>query len=78
MMTCREATCLLTEEREGQLSAWTRLRYRMHLGICPRCRAYARGYDQVLEALASLPREPPPAHLHDALVERVRRKSVSS
>ncbi len=73
-MTCREATCLLTEKREGQLSAWARLRYRLHLGICPRCRAYVRGFDQVLQALASLPREPPPPPLRDALVERLKRK----
>ena len=74
-MTCRQATCLVTEEREGQLSTWKRLRYRLHLGICPSCRAYVRGFDQVLEALTSLPPEPPPAALCDTLSARLRSRT---
>ena len=78
LMTCREATCLLTEQREGQLSAWARMRFRLHLGLCGRCRAYVRGFDQVLEALTTLPREPPPEPLCDALVERLRQRTAGS
>jgi hypothetical protein len=75
-MTCRQATCLVTEEREGQLSAWKRWRYRLHMAVCGRCQAYVRGFDQVLQALASLPPEPPPAALCDSLSERLRRRTA--
>jgi hypothetical protein len=75
-MTCRQATCLVTEEREGQLSAWRRWRYRLHLSMCGRCRAYVRGFDQVLEALPSLRAEPPPDELCDTLCARLRSRTV--
>ena len=77
-MTCRQATCLVTEEREGQLSTWKRWRYRLHLAMCGGCRAYVRGFDQVLEALTSLPPEPPPEALCQALSARLRGRAPSS
>jgi predicted anti-sigma-YlaC factor YlaD len=75
-MTCRQATCLLTDVREGKLSGWTRLRYRLHLTMCPACRAYVRGFDQMLVALSALPREAPPAALCDTLRGRLRQRAA--
>ena len=75
MMTCREATCVLTEQREGTLSGWTRFRYRVHLGMCSSCRAYVRGFDQLLQALSAIPAEVPPAAMCDSLRERLRQRS---
>jgi hypothetical protein len=76
MMSCREATCLSTEAREGALARWTGLRYRLHLGLCARCRAYVRGVEQVLQALSALPREAPPAAMCDTLRERLRGRAA--
>jgi hypothetical protein len=75
LISCRKLTCQVTEAREGSLSAWDRARYRLHLLICPMCRAYVRGFDQVLKALSALPPEDPPAPLVDALSERLRARS---
>jgi hypothetical protein len=75
LISCRTLTCQVTEAREGSLSAWKRARYRLHLLICPMCRAYVRGFDQVIQALAAMPPEDPPAPLVDALSERLRARS---
>jgi hypothetical protein len=75
LISCRKATDQVTEAREGALSAWDRARYRLHLLICPKCRAYVRGFDQVIQALSALPPDEPPSPLLDGLTERLRARS---
>ncbi|MCC6522156.1 MAG: hypothetical protein IT373_05800 [Polyangiaceae bacterium] len=74
MMSCRTCCGLATDAREGALPFWRRLRYRAHLAICGRCRAFHRGYDQVVATLGTLPPEPPPEALQAALAARLRRR----
>lgn len=49
LLTCRDATALLTELGEGNLRLDLRLRLRAHLALCPPCRAF-------LASLRALPR----------------------
>ena len=42
MLTCRELTELVTDYVEGRLSLWQRVRFTMHVGMCPSCREYVR------------------------------------
>jgi anti-sigma factor RsiW len=74
MITCRTVTGWHTEAAEGALSAWQRLRYRFHMGICPNCKAYAHGLDVAKESLAALPPEPAPDAVKRAALERLRKR----
>lgn len=40
MLTCRDLAERATDYLEGDLSLWHRLRVRVHLNMCARCRAY--------------------------------------
>jgi predicted anti-sigma-YlaC factor YlaD len=62
MFACRDATQLLTEEREGALRGWLRAKLRVHLTICSHCRAYRRQMEETI-ALAKETRatDVPPA-----------------
>jgi hypothetical protein len=77
MFGCRDATLLLTEEREGALAGWVRTKYRFHLTICVHCRRYRRQFDQALALSREAPAAEVPAELEEAAVEAFRsRKKV--
>lgn len=75
LMSCRQATRQVTDAREGALTAFARARYRLHLAMCPNCRAYVLGFEQVLSALRDLPATPPPAELYERLVDRLKART---
>ena len=76
MMSCRTCCSLVTDAREGALPWTRRLRYRMHLAVCGRCRAYVASLDEVRAALGRVPRAPPPDALTHALSERLRARKA--
>jgi anti-sigma factor RsiW len=78
MITCKTATALHTAAEQGGLSGFDRLRYRLHMAVCPPCRAYARGLEQTVEALGELPAEAAPDEVKQALVERLRARRRGS
>lgn len=51
MLTCREASWLLSRSREQPLTWSERLRVRLHLWLCAQCRRFRRQLDW-LEGLA--------------------------
>ena len=70
MPTCRQVTELVTDYVEGRLSAWDRLRFQAHLGLCRGCRAYVRQMRLTARSLGALP---PPAldgHVEAELLKR--------
>jgi hypothetical protein len=69
---CRYATSLHTEAREGTLSGLKLRLFRFHVRMCPHCQAWAKGLEQVDQALDSVPPEPAPEGLKRALAERLR------
>jgi len=72
MFACRDATELMTEEGEGALSGWVRLRYRFHMAICPHCKACRHQMDQALSIAKEIPAEPVPETVEDRAVAAFR------
>lgn len=72
MLTCRELTELVTDYLEDRLSFMDRLRFRLHVGMCPPCRAYLGQIKQTIRTLGRLPVEEIPPDVRDALLERFR------
>lgn len=74
MLNCRGITELATAYAEGALRFGDKMRFLMHLSICPECRVYVRQLKQVVRVLGSLPRpvEPPPPELREALLKQFR------
>jgi hypothetical protein len=65
MFACKDATEHMTDEREGALSGWVRVWYRLHLTICPHCRACRRQLDETV----ALTREIPPGDVPEKVVD---------
>jgi hypothetical protein len=55
MFGCRDATLLMTDEREGSLSGWARAKYLFHLTICVYCRRYRSQLDEVVKLSKDVP-----------------------
>jgi hypothetical protein len=73
MFTCRDAAERMTDEREGALSGWTGAWYRLHMAICPFCRAYRRQLDATVTLAREIPPEDVPGNVMDAALEAYRR-----
>jgi len=72
LLSCRNLTEMLTNEREGKLSSWQRFKVRLHLKICGPCKRYTAQMDATVAALKTL-REEPPDDVHESLVESFRK-----
>jgi len=72
MFGCRDATLLLTEEREGALSGWVRTKYRAHLTICVYCRRYRRQFDEALALAKEVPAPEVPPRVEETAVAAFR------
>jgi len=75
IVTCRDLTELVTDRKEGKLSAWKRAGCALHLAWCTRCRNYIAQLDLTVEALKRIPREEVPDAMRAALRERLRARS---
>jgi hypothetical protein len=74
MFSCRDATDLMTEETEGTLSGGGRFKYRVHMTICPHCKAFRRQLREAVEVAKEIPREhdAPPTEVEERLAEAFR------
>ena len=72
MLTCRDITELVTDYAEGRMSLWTRMRFRMHVGMCRHCRAYLQQLKTTVRLTGAIPPEPMPAEVRDELLARFR------
>lgn len=59
MMNCRRVESLVTDYLDGLVSGVTRLRYELHLRICPSCSRYVAKMQMLVEALGRLPDDQP-------------------
>jgi hypothetical protein len=73
MFTCRDAAEHMTDEREGALTGGLGFWYRLHMTICPFCRACRRQLDEAISLAKELPPEPVPDKVMDAALEAFRR-----
>jgi hypothetical protein len=75
MFGCRDATLLMTDEREGALSGWVRAKYRAHVFVCVYCRRYRRQLEQTLALSKEVPPDEVPARVEESAVAAFRSRS---
>ena len=72
MFTCKDAAEMMTDEREGALSGGSGFWYRVHMTICPYCRACRRQLDQAVALAKEIPPEQVSDKVMDAALEALR------
>lgn len=55
MLSCKQITEIVTDYLEGRMSAFDRLRFWIHVGMCANCRRYLRQMRATVAALGQLP-----------------------
>ncbi|MDH5766970.1 MAG: zf-HC2 domain-containing protein [Gammaproteobacteria bacterium] len=53
-MNCKQATQLMSESHDHQLTRWQRFSLRVHLLICNGCRAYNKHLDFISKAMQQM------------------------
>ncbi|MGH7295453.1 MAG: hypothetical protein ACRELB_10995 [Polyangiaceae bacterium] len=74
MYTCRDANEHITDGREGALTGWTGFWHRLHMTICPYCRACRRQMDEAVALAKEAPRQEVPPAMMEAALEAFRRR----
>ena len=54
MMTCKQATELMSQSQDRQLGRWERIKLRAHLLICNGCKNYNKQMAFISEAMKQL------------------------
>lgn len=72
MKTCRDIAELASEYVDGELPLVTWGEVRMHLWMCPPCRAYVAQIRMTRELLEALPTDEVPRAVHEELLARYR------
>jgi hypothetical protein len=75
MFGCRDATSLMTDEREGALSGWVRAKYRAHLLICVYCRRCRCQLDRTVSLSKDVPPAEVPRELEEVALDAFRARS---
>ena len=77
MFSCRDATNMVTDESEGALSGGRGFRYRLHMTICPYCKAFRRQLKETIEVAKEIPQEhvAPGAEVEERLAEAFRARA---
>lgn len=70
MLTCKQIAELVTAYVEGQLRFTDRLRFRLHISMCPNCKTYVRQLQVTARALGKLPEPEIPPELQAELLRR--------
>jgi predicted anti-sigma-YlaC factor YlaD len=73
MLTCRQMTELITDYLEGRLPWMDRARFRLHIGMCKKCREYLKQMKLSVAVLGAMPVEPVPDDVMEALLARFAR-----
>ncbi len=76
MFSCRDATNLMTDEREGRLSGGLRFKYACHMLICGHCKAFRRQLVETVAIVKEIPRDEIPPKTEEALVAAFRVRST--
>ncbi len=74
ILTCKEMVERVTDARDGRLSTFDRICFRVHLGYCRNCCRYVAQMDQTIAALRHVSEgERAPPDVVATLLERTRR-----
>jgi hypothetical protein len=74
MFACRDAMDLLTEERDGALTGWSRVKYRTHMLICAHCRACKRQLEEAIAIAKEIPKDDPPPNIEASALDAFRKR----
>jgi len=55
MMKCRDISELLTDYLEGKMSLGERMRFQMHVAVCPPCKRYLQQMKLTVQTLGEVP-----------------------
>ena len=75
MLTCADIAHTTTDYFEGGFTFVEKVKFQLHLGMCPGCRAYIKQMKQTIETLGRLPDRPDAeaeAEIHDKVMEKFR------
>ena len=72
MLSCQELTELVTDYLEGRMSLGDRLRFRMHVAMCPPCREYLRQMELTVDTVGELCDSEIPGDVKDELMAAFR------
>ena len=72
MLGCRQVARNVSLARDEDLRGWARMATRLHLFLCPPCRAYARDIAALHRQIASTLADGPEQRLSGGARERVR------
>lgn len=73
-LSCQEIFDFLIDYQEGSLSWWERLKFTLHLWMCPPCARYLKAYSASSDIFRqALKQDPPPESLME-LTENFLRK----
>ena len=75
MFSCRDATNLMSDEREGRLAGGTRFKYACHMIICGHCRAFRRQLVETIAIVKEIPREEIPTKTEDEILAAFRART---
>ncbi|MGK3997013.1 anti-sigma factor family protein [Sorangium sp. So ce1024] len=77
-VTCCQLTEMITDRKEGALSAEQEEGCAQHLSWCERCRTYLRQMDLTIHALRGLPGEPLRDEVRAALFAQFQRRKTTA
>jgi predicted anti-sigma-YlaC factor YlaD len=70
MLSCKDITEVVTTYVEGRMGLLDRVRFRLHIGMCPHCREYVRQME-LTRAVVGLAAPPaPPEDVREELERR--------
>jgi hypothetical protein len=72
MFACRDATQRMTDDREGKLEGTEKAKFRFHMFLCARCRAFRRQLDETVALVKEIPAGEVPQELEDELANAFR------
>jgi len=71
-MTCQELSEIVTDYLEGAMPLRDRVRFDLHVAVCPECRRYLEQMKQTVRVVGRVPPEPIPPEIEAKLLERFR------
>jgi predicted anti-sigma-YlaC factor YlaD len=72
VLTCQELTELVTDYLEGRMPLRRRLAFRLHIGMCSRCRTYLKQMNTTIRVLGRFPVDPLPPDVAKAMQHQFR------
>ena len=72
MISCQQLTELVTDYVEGRMPLWDRVRFRLHLALCPLCVTYVDQLEVTVATLGRLPDVPVDDGIRDELLDAFR------